>query len=287
MSRPAISLLALLIASGLIAPAVASAACAPQRQKINDNNSLIMLGGTAKGAIKQFSMGEFGKNVNHQRRLLGEFDSCGALSRADLNYVRQEGGVTINMGQSILRVKSGWEEMYELSVVVERDGKQTEINHKQGTVSYMLGKDGNIISATDKFLLLNKPGSTETRYSYDRRRRLIKSVASGTDANSNGTTHYKWNAGNQLLAINSDSSKMSFFYDKQGREQRLTAATTNDISSSSSTDSCQLWDETGNCTLSYSHETEVFANGKINRDITAAYRFEYWDKAKKPAEGMP
>ncbi|PIJ50925.1 hypothetical protein BL250_04990 [Erwinia sp. OLTSP20] len=281
MLRRAVTLIALLMVSGFADSA--RAACQPDRQQINDNNSLILLGGTAKGALRQFAMGEFGKNVDYQRRLLGQFDRCGTLTRADLSYYKHEAGVSVNMGQRILQVKSGWQEMYELSVVVERDGKPMEVNHKQGTVSYRRDKTGKIVSATDRFLLSGKPGLTQISYRYDRHQRLSKRVAEGSDDNVNGTINYAWNRRNQPLAISSDSSKMTFSYDKQGREQRQTLVSISDVSSSSTTDNCQLWDDNGNCTLSYSHETEVFAQGKIRRNITSAYRFEYWPPEKKPA----
>ncbi|WP_338564439.1 hypothetical protein [Erwinia sp. E_sp_W01_6] len=80
------------------------------------------------------------------------------------------------------------------------------------------------------------------------------------------------------MASLSANSKMTWSYDKQDREQRLTTTTHSDNSEMVTVDECQLWDERGNCTLSYSHETEVFAEGEVNRNISAAYRFEYWEK---------
>ncbi len=36
-----------------------------------------MLGGRAKGAVRKVIAGEFGKDVDSQKRVLGQFDPCG------------------------------------------------------------------------------------------------------------------------------------------------------------------------------------------------------------------
>ncbi|WP_433977333.1 hypothetical protein [Erwinia sp. E_sp_B01_9] len=46
-------------------------------------------------------VGEFGKDVNQQKRILGQFDRCGALIRADISYDKNEGALMLRMVQSI------------------------------------------------------------------------------------------------------------------------------------------------------------------------------------------
>lgn len=257
----------------------ASAAdCPAQSQQINDSNSLVLLGGTAKGKIKQVVVGEFGKDVNQQKRILGQFDRCGALLRADISYDKNEGNMMLRMVQSVARVTTGWQAVYDMSVFVIKEGQPVEVNRKQGTIDYLVSQKGIITSSTDAFLLKGEKGFTETTNSFDSRLRLVKSVARGSDAQANGEFRYQWNSKDQLMTSSSANSKMSWTYDKQNREQRLLTLTHSDNSDLTSVDECQLWDEQGNCTLSYSKETEVFAKGEINRHISAAYKFEYWER---------
>lgn len=263
---------------GLSGAAFAAERCPAQAQQINDSNSLLLLGGTARGPIKQVVVGEFGKDVNQQKRILGQFDRCGALVRADISFDKNEGNMKLAMVQSIARVSDGWQSVYDLSVFVVKEGQSEEVNRKQGTVNYLVSKRGIITSSTDAFLLKGEKGFTETTNSFDSRLRLIKSVARGSDEQANGEYRYQWNSKNQLTSASSDSNKMTWSYDKQDRELRLLTLTHNANSELTSVDECQLWDQQGNCTLSYSHETEVFAKGEINRHISAAYRFEYWDR---------
>ncbi|KMV70987.1 hypothetical protein WB66_08875 [bacteria symbiont BFo1 of Frankliniella occidentalis] len=262
----------------LVAPAgYAAAACAPGSQQVNNNNSLMMLGGTAKGPVKQFVVGEFGKDVDQQKRMLGQFDRCGALLRADISYEKQEGNMQIKLVQNIERVGQGWRSGYDLVVFQLKDGQPVEVNHKQGTIDYHTGKRGSITSSTDKFLLQGEEGFTETTNRFDDKQRLVRSVSRGSDQNSNGAFDYRWNNNNQLLSSKSERSTMQWRYDKQERELSLTTKTDNPLSSMTSVDECQLWDDRGNCTLSYSREMEVFPSGIVRRNITAAYRFEYWE----------
>lgn len=254
--------------------------CPANAARVNDSNSLLLLGGTAKGPIKQVVMGEFGKDVDQQKRILGEFDRCGALLRADISFDKNEGNVALRMVQSVTRVATGWQADYVLSVFVLQKGKLVEVSNKQGTVNYLTGKTGTITSSSEAFLLQGKKGFTETTNSYDSRQRLIKSVARGSDAQANGEFHYSWNAENLLIASRSDNSEMQWSYDDKKREKGLLMQTHNPDSELTTQDECQLWDERGNCTLSYSHEREVFAHGEVLRNISAAYRFEYWDKAE-------
>jgi hypothetical protein len=255
-----------------------AAECPTQAQQINDSNSLVLLGGTAKGKIKQVVVGEFGKDVNQQKRILGQFDRCGALLRADISYDKNEGNMMLRMAQSVVRVTTGWQALYDMSVFVIKEGQPVEVNRKQGTIDYLVSKKGVITSSTDAFLLKGEKGFTETTNSFDSRLRLVKSVARGSDVQANGEYRYQWNSKDQLVTSSSANSKMSWTYDKQNREQRLLTITHSDNSDLTSVDECQLWDEQGNCTLSYSKETEVFPKGEINRHISAAYKFEYWER---------
>lgn len=255
-----------------------AAECPAQAQQINDSNSLVLLGGTAKGKIKQVVVGEFGKDVNQQKRILGQFDRCGALLRADISYDKNEGNMMLRMAQSVVRVTTGWQALYDMSVFVIKEGQPVEVNRKQGTIDYLVSKKGVITSSTDAFLLKGEKGFTETTNSFDSRLRLVKSVARGSDVQANGEYRYQWNSKDQLVTSSSANSKMSWTYDEQNREQRLLTITHTDNSDLTSVDECQLWDEQGNCTLSYSKETEVFPKGEINRHISAAYKFEYWER---------
>lgn len=261
-----------------VSAAYAAEICPAQAKQINDSNSLVLLGGTAKGPIKQVVVGEFGKDVNQQKRILGQFDRCGALLRADISYDKSEGSMMLRMVQNIARVNSGWQSVYDMSVFVIKDGQSVEVNRKQGTVNYLVGNKGIITSSTDAFLLKGEKGFTETTNSFDSRLRLIKSVARGSDQQANGVFRYQWNNKNQLVNSSSGNSKMSWSYDKQDREQRLLTLTYSANSDLTAVDECQLWDDRGNCTLSYAHEKEVFPQGEINRHISAAYRFEYWEQ---------
>ncbi|WP_158784821.1 hypothetical protein [Pantoea sp. BAV 3049] len=265
-----------------LAPDVAlgAANCPGNAQQINDSNSLLLLGGTAKGPIKQVVVGEFGKDVDQQKRILSEFDRCGVLERADVTFDKNEGNMMLKMVQSIVRVTTGWEAVYDLSVFVIKEGQPFEVNRKQRTINFLVGKQGTITSSSDAFLLKGEKGFTETTNTYDSHLRLIKSVARGSDAQANGEYTYRWNRKNQLVSSHSGANKMTWTYDKNDREQRLLTMTHNDNSDLTSVDECQLWDEHDNCTLSYSHETEVFAKGEVRRNISAAYKFEYWDQGE-------
>ncbi|MGB9096991.1 hypothetical protein [Erwinia sp.] len=264
--------------AGVSGAVYAAESCPAQAKQINDSNSLVLLGGTAKGPVKQVVVGEFGKDVNQQKRILGQFDRCGSLLRADISYDKSEGNMMLRMVQNIARNNSGWQSVYDMSVFVIKEGQPVEVNRKQGTVNYLISNKGIITSSTDAFLLKGEKGFTETTNSFDSRLRLIKSVARGSDEQANGEFRYKWNSKNQLVNSSSENSKMSWSYDKQDREQRLLTLTHSASSEMTSVDECQLWDEQGNCTLSYSHEKEVFPQGEISRHISAAYRFEYWEQ---------
>jgi len=255
--------------------------CPADSKAANDSNSVIMLGGTSKGEVRQFVVGEFGKDVDLQKRLLGQFDRCGNLTVADISYDKNEGNVQLKMEQHIARVTDGWQAEYSYSIMVQQQGKTVEVSNKQGIINYKVGKRGNITSATDIFTSMGEKGFTETTYSHDDNLRLLKSVARGTDNLTNGEYHYQWNDKGQVSTTTSAKSKETYTYDKQNRELRLHSVTTTPVGVITAIDECQSWDDIGNCTLSYSRETEVMDKLTVKRNLSAAYRFEYWDEENK------
>ncbi len=260
------------------------ARCPLYSQAVNDSNSVIMLGGTARGHIRQFVVGEFGKDVDLQKRMLGQFDRCGALTVADIFYDKREGNVILSMAQHLEQVNGeGWLAEYQMSVRVQRDGREVEVNNKQGMINYLVGIHGNIISASDTFTNMGNKGFTETTYRHDKQFHLINSVARGSDVQSNGEYYYRWNQRGQMLSMTSTQSKEAYTYDKQGRELQLNSVSHRAGGLLTTINECQLWDETGNCTLSYSSEIEVSDAGTLKRHAGAAYRFDYWDKTPTPA----
>lgn len=273
---PGLTLMATLVL--LLAPAAQAATdCVAGYQQINNNNSILMLGGTARGPVKQFVLGEFGKDVDQQKRMIGEFDRCGVLQHADIRFDKQEGSFQVRVVQSIEHVYDGWLSSYTISVTDQRNGKETVINDKQGTTHYRTDRRGRIVSATDTFTLKGEDGFTETTHFFDRQSRLIRSVARGTDPSTNGVSVYRWNNKNHLLALDTDGQKMTWAYDKDERELVMNIRSDTPMNSMTNQIECQLWDDEGNCTLSYSREMEVYPGGIIRRNITAAYRYEYWE----------
>ncbi len=83
-----------------------------------------------------------------------------------------------------------------------------------------------------------------------------------------------------IIAITA-RNKYRYTYDITSREWQLHGTATTPVSTLHSVDECQLWDDIGNCTLSYLHETEVFDKGTIERPLSAAYKYQHWDR---PAE---
>ncbi|GLR07310.1 hypothetical protein COO59_17905 [Mixta theicola] len=256
---------------------MAAETCRSIPDAIKQSNSVILLGGTAKGKIKQLVMGEFGKNVNSQKRVLGQFDRCGQLIVADISYDKNDQNSVLAMVQHISRVSHGWLAEYQISIKVQKEDALVEVNNKRGNISYMVGTKGNIISASDSFMLMGKKGFTETTYDYDKQLRLSNSTSRGSDALTNGEYRYRWNKTGLLLGSSSAQSQESYTYDNQQRElgMRMVNATSN--GSVITLDECQSWDKTGNCTLSYSHETETAGQETLQRQLGTAYRFEYWD----------
>ncbi|UQY42682.1 hypothetical protein [Mixta hanseatica] len=272
-----LALTIILFSLSVCRPSMAAETCRPGSEAIKQSNSVILLGGTAKGPIKQVVMGEFGKNVNSQKRVLGQFDRCGQLTIADISYDKTDQNIVLAMEQHIFRVSHGWLAEYQISVKVQKEDALVEINNKQGNISYMVGNQGNIISASDSFTLMGKKGFTETTYGYDKQLRLISSTSRGSDALTNGEYRYRWNSAGLLLSSRSAQSQESYTYDKQQRELGMRMVNTTSNGSVTTLDECQSWDKTGNCTLSYSHETEIVGQETLQRQLGTAYRFEYWD----------
>lgn len=261
----------------MLAPAARAATdCAPGFQQVNRNNSIVMLGGMVKGPVKQFVLGEFGKDVNQQKRMIGEFDRCGVLQHADIRFEKKDGALHLLLVQSFEHVSDGWLSSYTVTVSALREGKPVVMNDKRGTTHYRVGSRGTIVSSTDAFVLNDEKGFTETTHHYDRQLRLIRSVARGSDSNSNGEFTFRWNPQNLLVASESEQEKMTLDYDKDQRELRLNSHSNTAMNSMTTLEECQLWDEQGNCTLSYTREMEVSPGGITRRNITAAYRYEYW-----------
>ena len=256
----------------------AESACPPLSKNITSSNNWIMLGGSAKGAVRQVIAGEFGKDVNSQKRVLGQFDRCGGLMVADITYDKSEGNVVLSMEQHIARVQRGWVAEYAYQVKVVKAGKEEMVDNRQGTISWQIGQHGNIVSASDKFTSMGKEGFTDTTYRYDNHFRLEKSVARGSDTLTNGESYWRWNPQGLVVSASSARGKDSYSYDQQWRELRLNGTSTTPVSTLRSVDECQLWDEVGNCTLSYLRETEVFAKGTIERNLSSAYKYQYWDR---------
>ncbi|ORM86803.1 hypothetical protein HA42_00030 [Pantoea deleyi] len=248
---------------------------------VANSNQLILLGGNAKGAVKQVIAGEFGKDVNSQKRVLGQFDACGELTVADVSYDKSERNVILSMEQHIARVQGGWVAEYAYLVKVLKEGREVVVDNRQGTINWQKGEHGNITSASDRFTSMGRTGFTDTTYRYDRQLRLEKSVARGSDPLTNGEFHYHWNPKGLVTRTTSARGTDEYTYDPQWREVRLNGTATTPLSTIRSVDECQSWDEVGNCTLSYLHETEIFTRGTIERHLSSAYKYEYWDA--KPA----
>ncbi|QHM71367.1 hypothetical protein [Mixta intestinalis] len=273
--------LAFIIGSGCLMSgnvALAAETCHADSEAIKNSNNVILLGGMAKGKIKQVVMGEFGKNVNSQKRLLSQFDSCGQLTVADMSYDKVEKNVVLAMVQHITRVSQGWLAEYQISVKVKKADALVEVTHKKGVINYMVGKKGNIISASDSFLLMGNKGFTETIYNYDKQLRLLNSVARGSDELANGEYHYSWSRDGLLQSSISEKVKERYRYDKQQREQQLLTISTTPSGAITALSECQSWDSVGNCTLSYLQETETDGKAAQQRQLSIATRFEYWDR---------
>lgn len=262
----------------LSANAVAKTACPPLNQQVNDSNNVILLEGTGKGNVKQVIVGGFGKDINQQARLLGTFDVCGRLTQADFTFQQTENGVTVEMVNHLESSPQGWEAVYEVVVTTRKGEQNVPIRLKQGRIRYQMGQQGNITSASDTFLLQGEEGFTQTTYRYNPSMLLTHSVARGTDPLANGEMVWQWNQRGQLLSGKSDKRETRYHYDEHFRETQMITTEKTETGKTVTVDECQLWDETGNCTLTYTRESESLPGRTLTRNLGTAMKYTYWDQ---------
>lgn len=256
--------------------AVAADKCASRQKIINDNNTLIMLDGTGRGNIKLMVSGMVGKDVDEQASGNVRFDRCGVMTDAIFDYHKAENHVTLKMINHTVKAAGGWDSSYEIMVVGDKDGVQTVINHKLGKVSFITDNNGMITSSSEAFTMNDQKGFTTTVYSYDKRHRLIKSVARGSDALTNDQIVYHYDSKGRLHTTASSRGATTYHYDAADRELSSTTVSTTSVSQINKVENCQRFDDVGNCLLSYSHETEIFPTAVINRHISTAMQYQYW-----------
>nr|MBA2816786.1 homoserine/homoserine lactone efflux protein [Candidatus Pantoea persica] len=95
------------------------------------------------------------------------------------------------MEQHIARVQGGWVAEHAYMVKVLKAGQEQVVDNRQGTISWLTGRHGNIITASDKYTSMGKLGFTDTTDRYDAQLRLIKSVSRGNDALSSGESRWR------------------------------------------------------------------------------------------------
>ena len=126
--------------------------------------------------------------------------ACGIRQVADVTFDKKEHNVVLSMEQHIARVQGGWVAEYAYLVKVLKEGKEQVVDNRQGTISWLTGQHGNIVTASDKFTSMGKSGFTDTTYRYDAQLRLTKSVSRGTDALTNGESSWRWNPQGQVVS---------------------------------------------------------------------------------------
>ncbi len=89
-----------------------------------------MLGGSAKGVVRQVIAGEFGKNVDSQKRVLEQFDPCGILMVVDVTFDKKERNVILSMEQHIALVQGGWVEEYVYLVKVLKEAQEQVVDNR-------------------------------------------------------------------------------------------------------------------------------------------------------------
>ncbi len=266
----------LLLGSLMLTSAAAAENCADRYRRVNDNNNLIMLDGNARGNIKMMVSGMVGKDVNEQATGNIRFDQCGVLSDALFDYHKSEGQVILKMVNHTVKVAGGWESSYEIAVIVNKEGTQTLVTHKLGKINFATDKTGVITTSTDAFTINDQKGFTTTVYAYDKRRRLLKSVARGSDALANDQYVYNYDKKGLLHTTASSKGSTTYRYDDAGRELGSNSVSTTSISQISKIEECQRFDEVGNCVLSYGRETEIFPLYVIKRHRSTAMQYQYW-----------
>ncbi|WP_413734979.1 hypothetical protein ACL2XP_20455 [Sodalis sp. RH21] len=250
--------------------------CPAAGKRINDSNNLIMLSGTAKGNIRMVVGGMVGKDLDEQARSSIRFDVCGVLDEEAYDYHKTENGLTLNMSNHIVRADGGWDSVYDIAIIVNRNGQQRLVNHKQGKTRFFLGKNGVITSATDAFTIDGEPGFTTTIYSYDKQLRLVQGTARGSDPLSNDLVDYAYDKNGFFSSSTSSNGKTTYQYDAQGREKGSYSISRTAISQNSKREECQRNDAVGNCILSYGRETEILPKAIIHRHRSTATQYQYW-----------
>lgn len=262
--------------SALFTVSVAAApGCIRLSPQIVSNNSWILLGGNARGAVRQIVAGEFGKDVDSQQRMLVQFDACGGLQRADISLDKQEHNTSLSTVQHIARVADGWLANYTSEVRVHHQDRQQVIDSRQGTIHWQIDRHGSIVSSVNTFSAMDRSDTLTTWYHFDRQGRLAQSQS------QENTLDWHWDEQGRLIAAVSQASEDRYIYDSTQREWQLITRTRSPVSELHAVETCQLWDETGNCSLSYRDEKEIFPEGVIERHLATAYKYQYWDR---PAE---
>lgn len=278
----------IVLAAGMHGAAAADLACVVKNRQVNESNIQILLGGSAKGEIRQFVSGTLGKDVNQQVHLSGNIDRCGRLDEAVFKYQKTEKNVRLEMVSQTLRIDPGWITEYEVRVSVLKGGQPLLVNRKRGTQYFTTGKRGNVTASTDRFTINDEPGFTTGTYDYDPQLRLVRSVTRGSDALSNQETRYRYTPQGALFsAIAADGDRTTYRYDPQGRESGSVTFSSSPFGQTSRVERCQSWDETGNCTLSDTFETELLPSMRLTRNLSTAYQYRYWDEAPATDDRSP
>lgn len=265
-----------LLANVAVTTAFAADTCFTRHKIRNDNNNLIMLDGLGKGNIKLMVSGMVGKDVDEQASGNVRFDQCGVLTDAVFDYKKNERNVLLKMINHTARTTGGWLTHYELAVIVNRDGHQSMATHKEGEITFAADKNGLITSASDSFILNGQKGFTTTVYHFDQQRRLVKSVARGSDALANDQYVYHYDKKGLLESTSTSKGTTIYHYDGAGREVGSDARSASSVSEKKKTEQCRRFDTAGNCVLSYGHETEIFPSAVIERHTSTAMQFDYW-----------
>ncbi|NDL64941.1 hypothetical protein [Acerihabitans arboris] len=282
MIKPIYRLALLSLFAGFAANAAAAENKCPLANKIiNDSNNLIMLSGTAKGNIRLVVAGMVGKDLDEQARSSISFDPCSRLVEEGYDYHKTEGRMTLRMSNHTVKAGEGWETAYDIAIIVDKDGAQRVVNHKQGKSRFFVGKKGVITSSTDAFTINDRPGFTTTTYDYDNKSRLITSTARGTDGFSNDEYTYAYDKNGYFSSMTSMHGKTSYKYDPNGREAGSFSISRTLVSQITKVEECQRNDDVGNCILSYGRETEIFPQSIIRRHRSTATQYQYWDTADK------
>lgn len=269
----------LILLAGLAAHAAAAQnQCPPAKKTINDSNSLIMLSGTAKGDIRLVVAGMVGKDLDEQARSSISFDACSALSEEAYDYHKTEGHMTLRMSNHTVKSADGWESEYDIAIIIDQDGKQSLVNHKQGKSRFFVGEKGVITSSTDAFTINGQPGFTTAVYDYDKNLRLLKSTARGSDPFSNDVNIYAYDDKGYFSSMRSLHASTRYLYGVDGREAGSFSVSITPMSQLTKVEECRRNDDRGNCILSYGSDREILPLAVIRRHRSTATQYQYWDQ---------